>query len=353
MNLIKKGTTDVTRYVNLVDSAAGTPETSYTITNLDLQYTRNRTAPAAKVDATALAATDSSHSDNKAIEVDATSSPGLYRIDWPDAAFATGADKVILVVSGSGLHPAVEEIQLVNFDPEDGVRLGLTALPNAAADAAGGLPISDAGGLDLDAKIGALTFGTANRVNAQVYGMENNTMTAAAAASDLTTELQSGLATAAELAKVPKSDSNVTWNATAAAQLQSEAADALNAYDPPTNAEMEAALAAADDTVLAAIAAVQADLPQRITKNTALANFMFTMVDATDHVTGETGLTITATRSLDGAAFGPCANSASEVGNGVYKIDLAAADLNANNVTLKFTGTGADTRIIHLVTQNT
>lgn len=36
-------------------------------------------------------------------------------------------------------------------DLDDGVRAGLTALPNAAADAAGGLPISDAGGLDLDA----------------------------------------------------------------------------------------------------------------------------------------------------------------------------------------------------------
>lgn len=43
-----------------------------------------------------------------------------------------------------------------------------------------------------------------------------------------------------ELAKVPKSDSNVTWNATAAAQLQSEATDALNAYDPPTRAEATA-----------------------------------------------------------------------------------------------------------------
>jgi hypothetical protein len=41
-----------------------------------------------------------------------------------------------------------------------------------------------------------------------------------------------------ELAKVPKSDSNVTWNATAAAQIQSEAADALGAYDPPTRAEL-------------------------------------------------------------------------------------------------------------------
>src|SRR3990167_2513985 len=151
MPQIVKGATDVTRYVMLRDSAAGTPETAYTITALDLQYTRNRTAPAAKADATALAATDSAHGDNQAIEVNATSSPGLYRIDWPDAAFASGVDKVLLVVSGTGLDPAVEEIQLVNYNPEDGVRLGLTALPNAAADAAGGLPISDAGGLDLDA----------------------------------------------------------------------------------------------------------------------------------------------------------------------------------------------------------
>jgi len=36
-------------------------------------------------------------------------------------------------------------------DLNDSVRAGLTALPNAAADAVGGLPISDAGGLDLDA----------------------------------------------------------------------------------------------------------------------------------------------------------------------------------------------------------
>jgi hypothetical protein len=37
------------------------------------------------------------------------------------------------------------------MDFDDAVRGGMTALPNAAADAAGGLPISDAGGLDLDA----------------------------------------------------------------------------------------------------------------------------------------------------------------------------------------------------------
>lgn len=47
-----------------------------------------------------------------------------------------------------------------------------------------------------------------------------------------------GFATSVELAKVPKSDGTVSWNATAAAQIQSEATDALNAYDPPTRAEL-------------------------------------------------------------------------------------------------------------------
>jgi hypothetical protein len=41
-------------------------------------------------------------------------------------------------------------------NPTDAVRFGLTSLPNAAADAAGGLPISDAGGLDLDTILGRI-----------------------------------------------------------------------------------------------------------------------------------------------------------------------------------------------------
>lgn len=51
-------------------------------------------------------------------------------------------------------------------DFTDAVRLGLTALPNAAADAAGGLPISDAGGLDLDSKLANTNEVTAARMGA-------------------------------------------------------------------------------------------------------------------------------------------------------------------------------------------
>lgn len=104
------------------------------------------------------------------------------------------------------------------------------------------------------------------------------------------------------------------------------------------------------DTQLSGIAA---DLPGRVTKNTALAGFMFFMTDSSDHVSGKTGLTVTATRSLDGAAFAACANAASEVSDGWYKIDLAAADLNGNVVALRFSATGADTRNVTVVTQPT
>ncbi len=164
--LIKKGSTDITLYFFIVDSSDGSPETGITITNLDLQYVRFGAAPVAKVDATELAATDSAHADNQMKEVDATDQPGLYRVDWPDAAFASGVDGVVLTVKGTGFHPAHMEIQLVDYDPTDSVRLGLTALPNAAADAAGGLPISDAGALDMDSKLANTNEVTAARMGA-------------------------------------------------------------------------------------------------------------------------------------------------------------------------------------------
>lgn len=88
-----------------------------------------------------------------------------------------------------------------------------------------------------------------------------------------------------------------------------------------------------------------------IKKNTILSNFMFLMLDSADHVTPKTGLTITGEVSIDGAAFGALTNSATELANGIYKIDLAAADVNGTNIMLKFTAVGADQRNILIVTQ--
>lgn len=75
-------------------------------------------------------------------EVDSTNLKGIYEIQLADATFnATGSNRhMILMVSGAtNLAPCTIEIQLTGMDLNDGVHGGMTALPNAAAAAAGGL----------------------------------------------------------------------------------------------------------------------------------------------------------------------------------------------------------------------
>lgn len=72
-------------------------------------------------------------------------------------------------------------------------------------------------------------------------------------------------------------------------------------------------------------------------KNLAFSNFMFPMHD--DQGNLKSGLTITSTRSVDGAAFASTTNTASEIGStGIYKLNLSAADLNGDMVCLKLDG---------------
>lgn len=89
----------------------------------------------------------------------------------------------------------------------------------------------------------------------------------------------------------------------------------------------------------------------RVSKNTALANFMFKMVLTSDHVSNGTGLTVTAQRSIDGGAFAACTNAPVEISAGWYRIDLSAADLNGDVIALKFTAATADQTDMLIVTQ--
>lgn len=91
-------------------------------------------------------------------------------------------------------------------------------------------------------------------------------------------------------------------------------------------------------------------LAPAIKKNTAVSNFPFYMVQSTDHNTPATGLTVTAERSIDGGAFAACTNSPTELANGNYKINLSASDTNGTVIILKFTATGADPRIMYIIT---
>lgn len=74
-------------------------------------------------------------------EVDSTNHKGLYEIQIADTRWGVSNAKS-LIVSISGASGAAEcdiEIPLTSVDPYDGVHFGITALPNAAAEAPGGL----------------------------------------------------------------------------------------------------------------------------------------------------------------------------------------------------------------------
>lgn len=159
--------------------------------------------------------------------------------------------------------------------------------------------------------------------------------------------------------RAPESGGNVAAIKAKTDNLPSDPADASDvaaafaALNDLDAADVRSAVGLASANLDTQLAAIQADSPNRVTKNTAFSAFTFVMVDATDNVSPKTGLTVTATRSLDGGAFASCANSVSEIGSGAYKIDLATTDTNANDVLLKFAATGAAVRFVKFVTQPT
>ena len=83
-------------------------------------------------------------------------------------------------------------------------------------------------------------------------------------------------------------------------------------------------------------------------KNTAKANYPFVMVDSSG--VPRTGLTVSATRRIDNGSFSACANAVTEIANGWYTIDFAAADLNGDTIGIRFTATGAQDRGFTVVT---
>ncbi len=144
---IKAGTINVSVTIRIIDSTDGTPETSVTSATggLALEYRREGAVSVGLTESDLSLLTDA-HSDGGMLHI----GNGYYRVDIPDAATAAGVIGVLVHGVATGMVIIGEYLELVSYDPFDTVRLGLTSLPNAVVDAAGGLPISDLGGLDLD-----------------------------------------------------------------------------------------------------------------------------------------------------------------------------------------------------------
>lgn len=228
--IIKKGSTDVFLSVAMRASATGALKGSIAYTAPTVEYQRDGSAT--KVTLELVDGTLGTHVDDSWKE---TQIAGVYQLCLPDAAFLTGANGVVVTVTSADALDKTISVALVGIDVQDAVRGGMTALPNAAADAAGGLIISDAGGLDADdlkADVTAILEDTGttldtlikdiptvsefndrtllaagyatplNITQASGITLANDAITAAKIAADAVTELQSGLATAAALATV-------------------------------------------------------------------------------------------------------------------------------------------------------
>lgn len=84
---------------------------------------------------------------------------GRYELDLPDAAFASGVRFVEACVRGvTNMFPVLIEIELDAVNYQDGVRFGLTALPNVVIGSAGALLTSGTGAAQLATSSGLVTL---------------------------------------------------------------------------------------------------------------------------------------------------------------------------------------------------
>ncbi len=164
--------------------------------------------------------------------------------------------------------------------------------------------------------------------------------------------LESAIVTASTIGLKLKNNLDVVLSTRATpAQVNTEVDNALNTAIPggPTADSINQRILAVDDLTqaagggdLASILTIVGDtLPK---KNTALNNVQFLMVLSSDHVSASTGLTVTLTRSIDAGAFGAkdAGTTITEVANGMYQVDFAAADTNGTIIVYRCTGAASD-----------
>lgn len=195
MRPIKKGSTSQSVIVRVIDSTSGLPETTvaYNTAGVALWY-RREGAVKTSITAVTLATLDAAYSSGGFLHI----GDGYCRIDLPDSALATGSNGVMIGGVFTGMIVIGVYVPLLDYDPQDAIRLGLTALPNAAADAAGGLPISDAGALDLDTKLANTNEITLARMGALTDLIDGGRLDLIfdIIAADTTTDIPALLATA-------------------------------------------------------------------------------------------------------------------------------------------------------------
>lgn len=203
------------------------------------------------------------------VEVSSANMPGLYELGIPDAALASGATWVVIMLFGvTNMAPVTLEIELTSVDNQDSVRMGLTALPNANAASSNGLLTSGTGSNQLSTSSGLVTLAGVTHTGATIP-----TVTTTTTATNVTTVngLASGVITATSIAADAITAAKIADGAIDAATF---AAGAINAAAIATDAITAAKIAAdaigASELAADAVAEIQSGLatPTNITAGT-------------------------------------------------------------------------------------
>ena len=245
MSEIKKGTTSRTEYLRLV-TTSGTPLLGAVIASMYASYTRDRSLPVSSL-MSALSSEGAAHAGFKGFEiysgfsVGSNWAPGLYRADFPDSAFVSGVDKVILAITHPLADPAMKEYALV-----DNIESDTFTVVSSNATAVGSVQI---GVNSLYARIGAPTGASmATDVGSVQIGVNSIYGRIGAAGAGLTALASSGdLATA---------NINVTSLHTRVGSVATQVGSVWFRTDPlPTDPADESLVIAATDAIMTRLGA--------------------------------------------------------------------------------------------------
>jgi hypothetical protein len=373
---ITVGSTSQTVNILVLDSSstsgAGLTGLVYNSGSLVAYYVLPRAAAAAITLATQTVT--GAYSSGGFVEISSSNVPGLYRLDIPDAALASGRFVTIMLKGAANMAPVALEIELTGWNNQDAVHGGMSALPNTACTTNASLLTSGTGTDQLSVSSGRIDAGkwlggTIPAVN--VTGVpkvdlvdwlgsapnalsSGNVPTTAGDPWDtaLPGAYSSGKAgyllgtyVNASIAAVKAKTDSLTF--TVSNQVDANTLKIGGTTQTARDLGASVLVSSGTGTGQISLSAGRIKVQTNTVTNVALSNFMFVMVDSAG--IPRTGLTVTAARVIDGGSASACANSVSEVSNGIYRIDLATSDLNGAVIALRFTATGAQDRVITVV----
>lgn len=402
--IIKAGATSKRLVVYVQSSATGLGLTGLTNASSGLTWYYYREDGSADVSVTLAAETLGTWTSGGFVAVDTTNMPGFYEIGVPNAVIANtnGATWAVMMLQGvANMVPVNVEIQLVQYDPTNGTNLGLTALPGTAAASTGGLPTIGTGAGNIDVDSGgrvdiakwlgvAVTAATGGVPDVNVKNINNH-----AAQTDTNNLLEvdtvdfggtaGTFASGVPVVNAGTTTANVVqWLGTAVTAATGGVPDVnVKNYNnhaavtdgnnlPKVDVEDFGGTAGTFTSGVPNVSAGGVNVTEwlgtavtsnagvpivalgtgqlTVKRNTALNGFTFPMFSSTTHEL-QTGLTVVSQVSIDGGALTTTANSVTELGSGLYTLNLANSDLDGTVITLIFTASGADDNPITLITQ--